>query len=97
MGNIRVLVLDVLKPHRPSVVELALRLSELENVDGADVTVVEVEKDVENIKITIRGKDISFERVEQIIQENGSAIHGVDKVTCGSKIIEEAPTPQDQK
>lgn len=89
------MVLDVLKPHEPSILEVASRLSDLEGVEGVDVTVVEVDSKVETIKATIKGKDVIFDEVEGIIGEMGASIHSIDKVSCGSEIVEEVSTPQD--
>jgi len=47
---IRRLVLDVLKPHRPSVVDLSLALSNLEGVDGVNIMIYEIDQHVENAK-----------------------------------------------
>lgn len=95
MGKIRLMVLDVLKPHSPSIIDLASQLSDLKGTDGVDINVIEIEKDVENVKITIGGDSIDFNEVKKVIEGNSCSIHGVDKVTCGSKIVEEAPTHQD--
>lgn len=97
MGKTRILVLDVLKPHTPGVIEFASSLSDLQGVDGVDITVIEVEKDVENVKITLKGSNIIFDEVKNVLEAEGAAIHGVDKVACGSEIIEEAATHQDQR
>ena len=92
MGRLRLIVLDVLKPHTPSILDIASQLSDLEGLDGVDIIVTEIEKDVETVKITMSGESINFEDVKKLIERNSCSIHGVDKVTCGSKIIEEAPT-----
>jgi len=95
MGKIRLLVLDVLKPHQPSILKIATLLSDLKGVDGCDITVYEIDSKVENVKVTIQGKDIDFEEVKNVIEEHGATIHSVDKVTSGSVIVEEAQTHQD--
>ena len=61
MTDIRRLVLDVLKPHHPSIVELARRLSVLEGVSGVNCTLEEVDQETESIKITIEGNAIDFD------------------------------------
>lgn len=95
MGKTRLLVLDVLKPHEPSIIKLSSILSDIEGIDGVDITVYEIDKKVENVKITMQGRDIRYESVREIIDENGATIHSIDKVSSGSKIIEEAQTHQD--
>ncbi len=94
MSLVRRLVLDVLKPHSPSIVELSQMLADTEGIDGVDITVYEIDRKVENVKITLEGSDINMEEVERIIQENGGTVHSVDKVSTGRKIVEEARTLQ---
>jgi hypothetical protein len=96
MSDIRRLVLDVLKPHHPSIVELARRLSVLEGVHGVNCTLEEVDQETESIKITIEGNAIDYETLEQAISESGAVIHSVDSVSAGKKMVEEVETPQDR-
>lgn len=96
MSDIRRLVLDVLKPHHPSIVELSRRLSVLDGVSGVNCTLEEVDQETESIKITIEGNAIDFEVVEQAISESGAVIHSVDSVSAGKKLVEEVETPQDR-
>jgi hypothetical protein len=96
MTDIRRLVLDVLKPHHPSIVELARRLSVLEGVSGVNCTLEEVDQETESIKITIEGNSIDFDVLEQAISESGAVIHSVDSVSAGKKLVEEVETPQDR-
>ncbi|MDH5779717.1 MAG: DUF211 domain-containing protein, partial [Candidatus Bathyarchaeota archaeon] len=48
---IRRLVLDVLKPHNPGIVELSKELSELDGVEGVNILTYEIDQKVENVKI----------------------------------------------
>src|SRR3989344_1830680 len=95
MGNIRVLVLDVLKPHEPSILKLASSISDLKGVDGVDIGVYEIDSKVENVKVTVQGKDLSFTKIKEIIDESGATIHSIDKASSGTMIIKEASTHQD--
>ncbi|MCK4450929.1 MAG: DUF211 domain-containing protein [Anaerolineae bacterium] len=95
MGNLRRLVLDVLKPLDPSIVELVQLLADLEGVDGANISIYEIDRRVENAKVTIEGHDLRYEEVASIIEENGGAIHSIDEVAAGMVLIEDVITPQD--
>lgn len=95
MGKIRLLVLDVLKPHQPSILEMASQISDIQNIDGVNVSLVEIDSKVENVKLTIKGSSINYDRIKAIIEEAGGTIHSIDKVSCGSEIIAEVHTPQD--
>ena len=95
MANIRRVVLDVLKPHTPSMVELAVQLADIEGIDGVDVSLTEMDQKVENVKITCEGDSINYEEVEKIVIQNGASIHSLDKVSAGASLIEEVTTQQD--
>jgi len=95
LSNIRRIVLDVLKPHSPNLVTLANQLADLDGVDGVDISLKEMDQKVENVKITCEGRDISFDKVEEVIVQNGASIHSMDKVSAGASLIEEVTTSQD--
>ena len=93
---IRRLVLDVLKPHKPSVVEVSEALSHLEGVEGVNILINEIDQQVENAKIIIAGNPLNFEAIKSKLKELGATIHSVDEVAAGKRIIEEVMTPQDR-
>jgi len=95
MGNLRRLVLDVLKPLEPTIVELVQLLADLEGVDGANISIYEIDRRVENAKITIEGHDLRYDEIASVIEENGGAIHSIDEVAAGMVLIEDVITPQD--
>lgn len=95
MANVRRVVLDVLKPHLPSVIELSSKLADLPGVYGVDISLIEMDQKVENVKITCEGDSIDYEKVENIIKQSGGSIHSLDKVSVGTSLIEEAITHQD--
>ena len=95
MGRIRRLVLDTLKPHDPSIIELADQLSDLDGISAVNISIYEMDRKVENAKITIEGESISYDVVAELIEEMGGAIHSVDEVAAGRHIIDDAETLQD--
>lgn len=96
MTGIKRLVLDVLKPHQPSILELAKALSKLNHVTGVNLSVYEVDTQTENIKVTIEGTNIDFEDIEKVIEDSGAVIHSIDEVAAGIKLVEEVETLQDR-
>jgi hypothetical protein len=95
MAKIRRLVLDTLKPHEPNIIDLANELSELVGVTAVNISIYELDRKVENAKITIEGEDISFDEVSVTIQDMGGTIHSIDEVVAGKEIIDDAVTLQD--
>ncbi|MFB6110510.1 MAG: DUF211 domain-containing protein [Halodesulfurarchaeum sp.] len=95
MSQIRRLVLDLLKPHDPSMVEITREIAALEGIAGVNGVLVELDEDVENVKLTIEGEDIGTDAVEETVTTLGGTIHSVDQVVCGDRLVEETETPQD--
>jgi hypothetical protein len=87
--------LDVLKPLDPSIVALVQLLAELEGVDGVNISIYEIDRRVENAKVTIEGHDLRYEDVVGVIRENGGTVHSIDEVAAGQVLIEDVITPQD--
>jgi len=89
------LVLDTLKPHDPNIIDLADQLSDLEGISAVNISIYEMDRKVENAKITIEGESISYPVVAGLIEELGGAIHSIDEVAAGRHIIDDAQTLQD--
>lgn len=95
MSDIKRIVLDVLKPHKPSLVEMSLRLSGLKGVDGVSLTLDEVDQETESVKVTLEGSSINYTSVEETLRELGAVIHSVDLVSSGKRLVEDVRTAQD--
>ena len=92
MTDIRRLVLDVLKPHKPSVIDLSRKLTAIKGVDGVNCVLEEVDQDTESITLTLEGTGVDFERVEAALREVGAVIHSIDEVAIGKRLVEPART-----
>jgi uncharacterized protein len=95
MAAIRRLVFDVLKPHEPPTVDLAEQVADTDGITGVNATLIEIDQDVQNLKLTIEGEAIEYELVRSVIEDAGGSIHSIDQVACGEHLIEESATPQD--
>jgi len=96
LTGIKRIILDVLKPHEPSIIEVAQRLSSLEGISGVNISLEEVDAETDSIKITIEGNNINYDLVKKEIDECGASIHSIDGVSAGIKMIDEVNTPQDR-
>ena len=97
MTEIKRIVLDVLKPHRPSLIELTQRLSALKGVEGVNCSLDEVDQETETVKVTIEGNAIGYDSVETVLRELGAVIHSIDEVAAGKRLIEDVRTAQDHR
>ncbi|SDR28833.1 DUF211 domain-containing protein [Natronobacterium texcoconense] len=89
MAPITRLVLDVLKPHDPGVVPFTTQLGDLECVDAATATVVEVDETVKTLRVTLEGDDLDLEAVREEIQDLSASIHSIDQVACGERTVDD--------
>ena len=96
MSQIRRLVLDVLKPHEPTNVEVASAIGDLQDVDGVNLSLYEVDQQTENVKITVEGTNVNYDLVLQTIENLGGVVHSVDEIIAGKKIVEEEETLHDR-
>lgn len=95
MGGIRRLVLDVLKSHEPSNVFFAIKLSQVKNVEGVNITLSEIDQETESVKITIVGTSIDYDEIRKVIEDLGGVVHSIDEVVAGKTIVESVKTEQD--
>ncbi|MGA3359552.1 MAG: DUF211 domain-containing protein [Halobacteriota archaeon] len=96
MSQIKRLVLDVLKPHEPTNVQVASAIGDIQDVDGVNLSLYEVDQQTENVKITVEGTDVDFDLVLQTIENLGGVVHSVDEIIAGNKIVEEEETLHDR-
>ena len=71
MSQVRRLVLDILKPHRPDSLEFCRRLAEQGPDYQVRLTVVEVDEHTETTRVVIEGRDIDFEALQDAITAVG--------------------------
>ena len=92
----RRIVLDVLKPHEPELLGVAEAVADCSGVDSVNVVLVETDREVQSLKLTIEGEAIEADTVEETIEHIGGSIHSVDQVVCGERLVEQVDTPQDR-
>jgi len=95
MAPVRRLVIDVLKPHEPSLTDFTAQIGDLDSVAGATGTLVELDQEVQNVKITVEGETLAVDAVEDRVAELGGSVHSVDEVACGEYTVEARRTLQD--
>lgn len=94
--GIKLLVLDILKPHEPTIIEMAAEIAKCKGIIGCNLAVFEIDKNVENVKLTLEGDNINFSEIKKLIDKIGATIHSIDEVAAGEKLIREVTTPQDR-
>ena len=95
MAPVRRLVIDVLKPHDPPLLEFTDQVAETESVEAVTSSLIELDKEVQNIKLTFEGDNVNFEAIEAKIENLGGSVHSVDQVSSGEHIVADRRTLQD--
>ena len=95
---IRRLVLDVLKPYDPEinlVAKMLLDKCEKSKIDGCNITVYEMDRLTQKVKVTVQGKGLDYDEINDILISMNCIVHSVDQVVAGETIVEDIDTPQD--
>ena len=82
LGAVRLLELDVLKPHDPGVEVFAEEIVGVKGVEGVDISTVEIDARTETLKVRIEGSGIDLLEVSKKIRSLGGTVHSVDRVTA---------------
>lgn len=96
MTDVRRIVLDVLKPHEPSLLEFTRHVTAVESVEAATGSLIELDKEVQNVKITVEGEALEYDRLEAAVTDAGGTVHSIDQVSCGARVVQEQRTLQDR-
>jgi hypothetical protein len=85
MASVKRLVLDVLKPHQPNILEFARAIAALGEDYRVDIHVLEVDEQTETLQVAIEGDSLNFELISAAINENGASLHSIDEVSVVGK------------
>lgn len=80
MLQLKRLILDVLKPHHPDVVEFARAIARQGNDYIVKLTVAEMDDKTETLELIIEGNDIQLDNIVAAINELGGSVHSIDGV-----------------
>ena len=87
--NIRRIVLDVGKSlARPTFVELLNAIDAVPGVEAVNASVTEMDMETMGISITVEGNNIDYDELIDKIERSGSAVHSVDQIAVGKRLIE---------
>jgi len=85
MASVQRLVLDVLKPHQPNVLEFARAIAALGEGYQVDIQVLEVDENTETLLVAVEGDRLDLELISAAISENGASLHSIDEVSVVGK------------
>lgn len=90
--NIRRILLDVDKALEiPSILEIAEAIEGVSGVEGANITVTDIDVETVGMEVTVEGDNINFDELKEAIVRVGAALHSIDEIVVGTRIIERVP------
>jgi hypothetical protein len=90
--NIRRMQLDVDKAiARPDVLELAEAIEKVPGIEALNITITEIDLETVGMEVTVEGESINAAELIRAIEKVGAAVHSIDEVVVGSRIIERVP------
>ncbi len=95
MTRVRRIVLDVLKPHDPSLLEFATHVTEARSVDAATASLIELDQEVQNVTVTVEGEALAYDAIKAAIEDLGGTVHSIDHVACGEYVVDDQQPNQD--
>ncbi|MDD3792790.1 MAG: DUF211 domain-containing protein [Candidatus Bathyarchaeota archaeon] len=90
--QIRRVLIEALKARETSLVELSQLLCSVNGVEECDIVVTDVDVKTDTIKLTVRGTNIEYDGILNILQDNGVSVKGVDEVSV-SKVKQSMQRP----
>lgn len=85
MVSVKRIVLDVLKPHQPNVLEFCQAIAKLGSDYHVRIIVLEMDENTETLQIEITGGAVDFEVIKSTISEMGGSLHSLDEVEVQSE------------
>lgn len=80
MVSVKLLVLDVLKPHQPNALEFAQTLADVGPDYRVHLMVNEVDESTETLGVMVTGESLDFDAIQSAIDKMGGSLHSIDEV-----------------
>ncbi len=90
--NVRRLQLDVDKAvARPELLEVAEAIDGVPGVEAVNITVAEIDIETTGLEVTVEGDHIDVGALFAAIERVGAALHSVDEVVAGQRLLDRVP------
>jgi hypothetical protein len=86
MPSLRRLVLDVLKPHEPTMLTLGREIADLPAVEAATTDLVEIDEEVREVTLTVEGPDLDYDEIVAVVEDLGRSVHSLDQAAYGEYV-----------
>jgi hypothetical protein len=76
-----------MSPAQQSIVDLVESLSAIDGIAKVDIALSELEKNVEDFKVTLEGYSLDYNKIQEAIKEFGAVIRNVDNVISAEDYV----------
>ncbi len=76
---------------RPGTLTLAAAIDRIAGVEGAVITVTSIDMETVGMDVTVEGDDIDVTARIAAIERAGAAVHSIDEIAFGERLIERVP------
>lgn len=77
-------VLDVLKPHQPNILDFASEIAQCHGGCHITMTVLEIDEKTETTVVTVESDDVPYAAIVETIESLGASVHSIDEVEVSS-------------
>jgi hypothetical protein len=88
MATIKRVVLDVLKPRHPNIIDFAKTIADLGEGYRVVISVDEVDDKTESVMLSVEGANLDFEAIQQAIKALGGSLHSIDEIEAGGSGVD---------
>jgi hypothetical protein len=85
MKKIKFIELDVLKPNKLNVLDLAKEVASIGESYSVSINVMERDRETESTQMFIEANDIDYDKLIKKIENSGATVHSIDTVGVGPK------------
>ncbi len=73
---------------KPSIVEIAVAIEAVPNVEGVNITVTEIDVETIGMDVTIEGNGLDYDLLVKAIESTGAVVHSIDQLISGKRMVE---------
>jgi len=89
--KLKIMVIDVLKPHQPDIIEFGNAIEKEKSVRTLNLSVYATDVKTESVKIAVAGDNLDYKNIRKIIEDFGAVVHSTDKAVIGDKELIRIP------
>lgn len=75
----------------PSIVDVAQAIDAVPGVQGANVTITEIDLQTIGSDVSVEGEDIDLAALTDAIEQSGAVVHSIDQLIFGERSVSYEP------